>query len=217
MALIRDVINSIDTSTDLGPSQRKALDTLATLGAARADSFGDELAAWLTDGDERSVPVLGVVSRLADVRAYTAADAGKIGRVVDMKLRELVSGTAVTSLNCISTLTARLLRDFLADTGAHSGTRSAFFIGTEHAALVRIDVKAWYQDVTDPALRPRAERVVAVAVVKSLVDVAGIDVSRFAMIYGNQLRACDVPLEDVRAAMETVQSIYGQTRLARAC
>ncbi|MGB5025061.1 MAG: hypothetical protein WBO44_06915 [Saprospiraceae bacterium] len=211
MAFIRDVIKSFDASDELGKVQREAVEALAELGLSKAKNFELEITEKLQNagsGSNLTIPVTAVIRSLSDVRAYSASSAQYIGETVKKALKSFIKGTSEDIIGGVGEIMSGVISVFLGESAASSGEVSEYYVTTEGLSIVRIDMKAWYLNVSSKSIFEKMERVTAVVAVKSVVDLKKLDFATFLNLYQDMLNQTKLTTEQIKLALEQAKLIY---------
>jgi hypothetical protein len=222
MAAIRNIIKEFDGSDEMANAQREVVESLSKLGDARADFFDLTLKEKLrTAGKEGNdtIPISSILASTRQVKAFSSESAGHIAEEVKKALTGFVSGTPEGVLDGVGTLISAALTIFLGEASASTGTISEYYVLTSKLSVVRVDLMAWYQNVTAKSIYEKMERVSAFVAIKSVVDLSKLDFSTFLFLYQQQLEAGKVPETDIKKALADARLIYkdfGKTEQATA-
>ncbi|HWJ51264.1 MAG TPA: hypothetical protein VNR42_09600 [Solirubrobacteraceae bacterium] len=217
MAAIGSIIKGFDGSDELAQTQREVVESLSKLGEARAEFFDLTLKEKLrTAGQEgnQTVPISAILTSTRQVRAYSSSSAGNIAEEIKKALQGFVKGTSEGIIDGVTTLISSALTVFLGEASASTGTISDYYVLTSGLSVLRIDLMAWYQNVTAKSIYTKMERVSAFIAVKSVVDLAKLDFFTFLYLYEQQLVNGKVPPGDVKKALADVKEIYEDFRKA---
>jgi hypothetical protein len=211
VASIGSIIKSFDGSDELAQTQREVVESLSKLGEARADYFDLTLKEKLrTAGQEGNptVPISSILASTRQVRAYSSTSAGSIAEEIKKALQGFVQGTADGIIDGVTTLISSALTIFLGEASASTGTISDYYVMTSGLSVLRVDLMAWYQNVTAKSIYTKMERVSAFIAVKSVVDLSRVDFFTFLYLYEQQLITGKVPPSEVSKAIEEAKKIY---------
>jgi len=211
MSVVKDVINSFDSSDELAQVQKEAVEALAALGNSKAEVFKMEIQESLMsagNGTNLTVPVSAVLRSLVDVRAYSSTESGHIGDVVKNALSSFIKGTSESIIDGLGSLISETLSVFLGSASASTGTIEEYYVATEGLSIVRVDMKAWYLNVSSSSIKQKMERITAVVAVKSVVDLAKIDFSTFLNLYQQQLLESGMDRQQLKDALQEAKDIY---------
>ncbi len=211
MSVVSNIIKSFDQSDELAKVQKEAVEALAALGYAKADVFKMEIQESLMSagsGPNFTVPVSAVLRTLSDVRAYSSTESGNIGTVVKNALTSFLKGSTESIIDGIGSLISETLGVFLGSASASTGTIEEYYVATEGLSVVRVDMKAWYLNVSSSSIQTKMERITTVVAVKSVVDLAKIDFSTFLNLYQQQLLETGMDQSQMKAALQQAKDIY---------
>jgi hypothetical protein len=211
MSTVRDVVNSFDNSQELGQAQREAVEALAALGDSKAEVFKMEIQESLLsagNGTNMTVPVSSISKSLKDVRAYSSSESGNLGVAVKNTLNMFLKGSTQSIVDGIGNLISETLSTFLGTASANTGTIDEYYVATEGLSVVRVDMKAWYLNVTASSIQTKMQRIIAVVGVKSIVNLAKIDFSTFLNLYQQQLFESGMSSQNMKAALQEAKEIY---------
>jgi hypothetical protein len=211
MSIVRDIVKQFDASDELAQTQREVVESLAKLGESKAEFFDLKIQQSLrTAGgaDNQTVPISAILASKKEVRAYSSTSAEHIADTVKKSLESFVAGSAKDIVDGVSGLISGALTIFLGEASAATGTIEEYYVLTEGLSVVRVDMKAWYQNVSAKGVYAKMERVSAVVAVKSTVDLAKIDFNTFLYLYQNQLQMAKLTKEQVTEALREAKEIY---------
>lgn len=218
MSVVKDVINSFDSSDELAQVQKEAVEALAALGNSKAEVFKMEIQESLMsagNGTNLTVPVSAVLRSLVDVRAYSSTESGHIGDVVKNALSSFIKGTSESIIDGVGSLISETLSVFLGSASASTGTTEEYYVATEGLSIVRVDMKAWYLNVSSSSIKQKMERITAVVAVKSVVDLGKIDFSTFLNLYQQQLLETGMDRQQLKDALQEAKDIYNDFKNLR--
>lgn len=211
MAFIRDVIKSFDASDELGKVQKEAVEALAQLGLSKAKNFELEITEKLQNagsGANLTIPVTSVIRSLSDVRAYSSTSAQYIGETVLKALKSFIKGTSEDIIGGVGEVMSGVISVFLGESSASSGEIAEYYVTTEGLSIIRIDMKAWYLNVSSKSIYEKMERVTAIVAVKSIVDLKKIDFATFLNLYQEMLNQTKMTTEQIKIALDQAKMIY---------
>ena len=211
MSLVKDVINNFDSSDELAKVQKEAIEALAALGNSKADVYKMEIQESLAsagNGTNLTIPVSAVLSSLSDVRAFSSSESDNIGNVVKNALSSFIKGSSKSIIGGIGSLISDTMSIFLGKSSASTGTTEEYYIAIEGLSIIRIDMKAWYLNVSSSSIKSKMERIAAVVAVKSVVDLAKIDFSTFLNLYQQQLLETGMNKQQLSEALNSAKEIY---------
>jgi hypothetical protein len=211
MAIVKDIINSFDSSDELAQIQKEAIETLAALGASKVETFKLEMQESLTsagEGNNLTVPVSVILQSRSRVRAFSSTESDNIGNVVKNALGAFINGSTESVIDGVGNLITDTLNIFLGKASASEGYEEEYYVATEGLSIVRVDMKAWYRNVSASSIKTKMDRIVCVAYTKSVVDLAKIDFSTFIYLYQQQLLATGMNKEELADAVNSAKEIY---------
>lgn len=217
MGAIKKVIDSFDSSSELGQVQRELVETLSNFAESKAKLFQAEIEESLRtagDGNNKTIPINAIVRHKVWVHAYSSKSAGSISETVSEALNSFVSGTTEGILSGISGLISKALTMFLGEASASTGTVKEYYVMTEGLSIVRVDMMAWYLNVASSSIYDQMQRVCSFVGVKSTVDLSQIDFNTFLYLYQDQLSAAGLDASDLKKAIDTAKEIYADYRKA---
>jgi hypothetical protein len=210
MGSIKGILAFFDQADPLSQAQHEAVTALGELGYCKTELFLCRFPGLMLSGPGAEVPVAHTFAQTWDVYAYSAAEAGNIASVVSQKLATALHAPQAS----LAAAVAATFTSFLASDNPSDGFYQ-FYPTTEGTMLMRVDVQAWYRQVKSAGIRARMERVVAVAAIKSSVDLAKLNLDAFLATYQQQLRAAGLPGDEAQAALQQARSIYEGGRSPR--
>lgn len=211
MSGVKNVIDSFDSSDEIAQVQKEAVEALASLGRSKAEVFKMEIEESLKsagNGSNLTVPVSSILRSLIDVRAYSSSESGHIGNVVKNALGAFIGGTQESVIDGVGSLISDVLNIFLGKASASSGSIEEYYVATEGLSIIRIDIKAWYLNVSSQSIKTKMERIVSVVAIKSVVDLTRIDFSTFLYLYQEQLAGSGMDGQQLAEALAQAKKIY---------
>jgi hypothetical protein len=211
MASIGNIIKQFDGSDELAQTQREVVESLSKLGEAKAEYFDLTLKEELRtagESENATVPISSILASTRQVRAYSSADAGHIADEIKAALAGFVQGTPAGVLDGVGQLMTSALTVFLGQASASTGTVSDYYVLTAGLSVLRVDLKAWYLNVTAKSIYQKMERVSAFVAIKSVVDLSKLDFSTFLFLYQQQLFNGKVPDADIKQAIAIAKAIH---------
>lgn len=211
MAIVKKIIDEFDSSDELAQVQRELVEGLAKYAQSKADIFEIEIRESLrTAGkdDNKTIPVTSIVAAQTFVRAYTSKSGADIANIVNESLAAFVQGTSESVLSGVGKLITKGLSVFLGESSASTGEESQYYVMTEGIAIVRVDTRAWYLNVSSKSVFEKMERVVAFVGVKSTVDLKSIDFNTFLYLYQRQLILAGLDQQQLVKALTEAKEIY---------
>jgi hypothetical protein len=218
MAAIGNIIKQFDGSDELAQTQREVVESLSALGEAKADIFEMTLKEDLRTAGQTgnaTVPISAILAATRQVRAYSSADAGHIATEIKAALAGFVEGTPEGVLDGVGRLMTSALTVFLGKASASTGSISDYYVLTAGLSVLRVDLKAWYLNVSATSIYEKMERVSAFVAIKSVVDLSKLDFSTFLFLYQQQLYGGNVPDSDVKKAIAIAKEIYKEFEFVR--
>lgn len=167
MSTIKNAIKKCDSVDQKFDEQLEAIRVLEALGTAKAEIFVRDIQSrLLSAGEEKSnktVPITYMVGSKKEIRAFSASEAGNIGRIVNDSFAAFLSGKKETISNGIGSLISSTLNICLGEGEATSDTIEMYYVATDGLSPVRVDIKSWYQCVTAKSITTKMERVTQVS------------------------------------------------------
>lgn len=211
MSAIRKVVESFDSSNDIGRTQRELVENLAKLAESKAEFFELDVSTSLrTAGsqDNLTVPVEAVLNSVTQTHAYASDSAGKIGDVVTKALKSFCSGSKDEIITGVGGLISDSLNVFLGSGEASTGVLKEYYVMTEGFSIVRVDLRAWYLNVEAQSIKTKIEKATAFVAVKSAVDLAKVKFNTFLNLYQRQLASMKLDDTQISKALDEAQEIY---------
>lgn len=211
MSIVRDIVKQFDGSEELAQTQRAVVEALGNLGEAKADLYDKAIRESLrTAGTEANptVPITNILTSKKEVHAYTSTSASHLSETVQTSLKAFMQGSADGVISGIGSLMTGALTVFLGEASSATGTIDEYYVATEGLSVLRLDLKAWYLNVSAKSVYEKMERVCAFVAVKSTVDLAKLDFNTFLYLYQNQLSLGNVRKEQIRAALDDATEIW---------
>lgn len=210
MSLVRDIVKQFDNSDELAQTQREVVESLARLGETKAELFEAKIQESLrgAGGTNSTVPITSILASKKEVHAFTSTSTEHLADTVKSSLKSFVSGTADSIIDGVGGLISEALTVFLGGASASTGTMEEYYVVTEGLSIVRVDLKAWYLNVSARGIYEKMERISAFVAVKSTVDLTKIDFNTFLYLYQNQLTAAHLDKNQVKQALQEAKEIY---------
>ncbi|WP_265520312.1 hypothetical protein [Oerskovia flava] len=210
MSLIRDIVKQFDGSEELAQTQREVIESLARLGETKAELFDVRIQESLrgAGGTNSTVPITSILASKKEVHAFSSTSVEHLADAVKSSLKSFVAGTSSDIIDGVGTLVSEALTAFLGGASASTGTIEEYYVVTEGLSIVRVDLKAWYQNVSAKSIYEKMERVSAFVAVKSTVDLSKIDFNTFLYLYQDQLSLARLPKEQITQALKDAKEIY---------
>lgn len=193
MAKLRQIINGVDPSTEKEEIVKEALSILINLAEEKVKGFIEEIKTDLLDGklqdNSLKVPVTRVISQYEEYRAYVSENGDE-----NYLLNNIIEGvnTIFSSSKDISGGISKILNSaFTAIMGAAEGeeqTKKIYFVVSEYPAIVRYDFALWNRTISSKGIQSHMKNALAIASVKSAVDITKLQFNDFLSIYGPILR-----------------------------
>lgn len=193
MAKLRQIINDVDPSTEKEEIVKEALSILISLAEEKVKGFIEEIKTDLLDGklqdNSLKVPVTRVIGQYEEYRAYVSENGDE-----NYLLNNIIEGinNIFSSSHEIATGISKILNSaFTAIMGAAEGeeqTKKVYFVISEYPAIVRYDFALWNRTISSKGIQSHMKNAIAVASVKSAVDISKLQFNDFLAIYGPVLR-----------------------------
>jgi len=215
MGAIKNVINSIDNSNEIGQAQKELLESLNQTAIAKAESFKYQIEESLrTSGTSSNarVPISSIVKDSYVIRSFISSEITNISSETNNILTKFSEGTAQSIIQGVGSVIGTALGRFLGESTAETLMFEDYYVYTDQYSVLRIDLKAWYQNIKIQSLRDKVEKVTAIVYTKSVVDLTKIDFSTLLYFYQNQLRKSSMDSEEISDALELAKKIYKEFR-----
>ena len=144
MGAIKSIIDSFDQSDEVAQVQKEAVEALAALGQAKANTYKlqiEESLLSVGNGTNITVPVSAILRSLVDVRAYSSTEVSNIGNAVKNALGKFVKRTSESVVDGIGSLITDTLSIFLGTSSASTGTTEQYYVATEGLSVIRVIIK----------------------------------------------------------------------------
>jgi len=211
MAFIKDIINQFDDSSELAQTQRELIQTLGSMAKAKAEIFRAEIQDSIINAGgsgNLTIPVEAIIRTSIQTRAFASEDTQQITQAVTSIIKSFVKGGDESVIEGVSGLIGILLDTFLGKASAETGETHEYYVLTRSLSIVRLDIKAWYQNVSAQSIRQKMERVCCFVGVLSAIDLSRLGFSSFLAIYENQLGETDMTPDEIKQALKLARDIY---------
>lgn len=215
MAVVKSAVEALDVSDEMSKTQKELLSTLNSLAETKAQLFQkqlDEEILGAASGGNKTVPVSSIVGWTSIVRVLAHNKPNDIGGTVRTSLAKFLSGTASGVLDGVANVMTEALSGFFGESVASSSMLEQYYVLTEGVSVLRVDIKAWYQQVEATGLRESVESICVVAAKKSTVDLSRIDLATLLFIYKNLLEQGKAGADVIEDAITQAQQIWQKLR-----
>ncbi|WP_145482217.1 hypothetical protein [Yersinia rohdei] len=189
MAAIRDIVKSVDQSTEASAETKETLKILMDMVEAKAELFENQIDNNLITGktiDNLNVPITKVISRKKEYRAVTS-NRSDIIEEIGRSFSELFAGDE-SVIKSISSIVGKAFQAMMGVGKGQEGVSEMYEVIAEYPAIVRFDFKFWYRNIESESIFKYMENVFAVTAVKSVVDTSKLSFHDFIALYGPVLK-----------------------------
>ncbi|MHA3061287.1 hypothetical protein ACX1N5_12460 [Acinetobacter sp. ANC 4636] len=188
MSSIRNYLRKIDISTSEGMAQKETLDLLIQLGNAKASLFRAKIEENLQYAQDKtdSFPVQKIVYNFNTVRFFSANESVEMRSTINSEVKMFLSGVREAALSAISSLVYFEL-DMLLNRPDYTDEIGACYLAFEGQSALRIDITAWYQNITIHNFEDKPEKILTVVAVVSSINTKKMNLSTFLNMYQAQL------------------------------
>lgn len=211
MAAIGSIIKQFTGENELAETQQALVEAMGEIGIAKAEIFELEVKDSLLNagsGSNLTVPIESVIDQKSFVRAYSSETTEQITDAVKEIGSAFLRGTDKDVLDGVSGIIGSLLDIFLGKSSASTGQIEEYYLVVEGLAFVRVDLRAWYMNVSAQSVYQVMKRVTVFVATKSSVDFAKLGFSTFLALYSNQLAQGKMTPEQIKAELEKAREIY---------
>lgn len=211
MAAISDIVKKFTGEDELAKTQQALIESMAEMGQAKAEIFKLEIQRAILDagqGSNKTIPVEAIVDQKAIVRAFADESADQITAEVRAIAGSFIKGGSGGVLDGISGILGSLITVFLGKSSASSGLMEEYYVMTAGLSIIRVDVRAWYLNVSVEQVYKVMRRVCVFVATKSTVDLSRIRFNTFLSLYGDQLAEGKLTPEQIRAALDEARELY---------
>jgi len=215
VAVLKNAINALDPQPDKKKEITLLLSLLSELCEQKVKDFSTAIEEELRtagNGENRTVPVLEVLARHKEYRAYVKSDAGKIATEVSSAIKKFVSGTATDIIDGVASLVTTGLEAII---GAGTGTQqemSSYYIVVQDYGIARYDIRAWARQIEASGITSQIETALAIVAFKSSVDITKLSFNTFLIAYAGQLSLMNIPPDKQKEYLAYAKEIYDQLR-----
>ena len=159
-------------------------------------------------GSNFTIPIESITNAKFFVRAYASENTDQITAAAEEIMNDFVRGGDGNVIKGIAGLIGSVLDVFLGQASASSGTTEEYYVMTRGLSIIRLDMKAWYQNVAAQSVYQKMQRVCCFVGVRSAVDLSKLGFSTFISLYEDQLSATKMSPAEIRKAVQDVREIF---------
>ncbi|KQS88848.1 hypothetical protein [Rhizobium sp. Leaf386] len=215
MAVLKDAIKALDPTPDKKNDITLLLNLLAELCEQKVIEIKQRVEQELRtagDGENRTIPVVEILARHTEYRAYVKDDAGKLATEVSGAVKKFVSGGADNIVGGIADLVTSGLEAILGSAEGVQAEMSSYYIVVQDYGIARYDVCAWTRRIEASGITSKIENAMVIVAFKSSVDVSKLSFNTFLLAYGEQLAAMNFPANEQAQYIEYAEKIYNKLR-----
>ncbi|MEB3341769.1 hypothetical protein [Okeania sp.] len=211
MGFVKEIVSSVDSSSDVSSEIKETLNILMNLAEAKTLVFETEIEKDLqmgkTSDKNLNISVTKVIQKKSQCRAKTSQEVPFVEKIQealknlfssDPKIFSAVSDVINSSLQLII--------------GTGEGTQSivkVYEVVAEYPAIVRFDFWFWGQNIKSESLKKHMESVFSCVAYKSAVDVQKLTFNEFLSLYGTVLnKAFGAEHDKIKDFIAQSQEIY---------
>ncbi|PVZ84467.1 hypothetical protein C9426_22895 [Serratia sp. S1B] len=198
MSSIRNYLNKIDDSTSEGMAHKEILNLLIELGNAKASLFRAKIEENLQYAQDKTdaFPIEKIGYNFNTVRFFSANESAEMRSTINSEVKMFLSGVREAALSAISSLIYFEL-DMLLNRPNDTDEIRACYLAFEGPSALRIDMAAWYQNITIHNFEDKPEKILTVVAVASLINTKKMNLSAFLNMYQAQLSQGGVSQETI--------------------
>ncbi|MHA3102697.1 hypothetical protein [Acinetobacter sp. ANC 3791] len=188
MSSIRNYLRKIDISTSEGMAQKETLDLFIELGDVKANLFQCKIEENLQYAQDKtdSFPVQKIVYNFNTVRFFSANESAEMRSTINSEVKMFLSGVRKAALSAISSLVYFEL-DMLLNRPDYTDEIGACYLAFEGQSALRIDMTAWYQNITIHNFEDKPEKILTIVALVSSINTKKMNLSAFLNMYQAQL------------------------------
>ena len=211
MTFVRDIIKEFDGTDETIKLQRELIEALEGMATAKGEIFKLQIQEDLMNagtGSNFTIPIESITNAKFYVRAYASENTDQITTAATEIITDFVRGGDANVIKGIAGLVGSLLDVFLGRASASSGTTEEYYVMTRGLSIVRLDMKAWYQNVAAQSVYQKMQRVCCFVGVRSAVDLSKLGFSTFIALYEDQLSSTKMTPAEIKKAVQDVREIF---------
>ncbi|MEY3309606.1 MAG: hypothetical protein RLZZ413_3644 [Pseudomonadota bacterium] len=211
MTFVREIIKEFDGTDETIKLQRELIETLEGMATAKGEMFKLQIQEDLMTagtGSNFTIPIESITNAKFFVRAYASENTDQITAAAEEIMNDFVRGGDGNVIKGIAGLIGSVLDVFLGKASASSGTTEEYYVMTRGLSIIRLDMKAWYQNVAAQSVYQKMQRVCCFVGVRSAVDLSKLGFSTFISLYEDQLSATKMSPAEIRKAVQDVREIF---------
>jgi hypothetical protein len=211
MTFVRNIIKEFDGTDETVKLQRELIETLEGMATAKGEMFKLQIQEDLMTagtGSNFTIPIESITNAKFFVRAYASENTDQITAAAEEIIRDFVRGGEDGVIKGIAGLVGSLLDVFLGRASASSGSTEEYYIMTRGLSIVRLDLKAWYQNVEAQSVYQKMQRVCCFVGVRSAVDLSKLGFSTFISLYEEQLSSTKMTPAEIKKAVQDAREIF---------
>lgn len=215
MAVLKNAINALDPQPDKKKEITLLLALLSELCEQKVKEFSTSIEEELRvagNGENKTIPVIEILARHKEYRAYVKQDAGKIASEVSAAIKKFISGSATDIIDGIASLVTTGLEAII---GAGTGTQqemSSYYIVVQDFGIARYDIRAWSRQIEATGITSHIETAMAIVAFKSSVAVKKLSFNTFLIAYAGQLAQMGFPPDKQKEYLAYAKEIYESLR-----
>lgn len=217
MGKLREIVESVNKSTQLADGVRENMNILMSLADSKLKLFQDDVTNRLKSGkttDNLEVPITKIIGSYAEIRAKTKNTTTDLLQEVGKIINSMVSDhSAQGIISGLTNLAGGLLQTVM---GTAMGTEQEAMLYTvtpDYPAIVRYDIAFWARQIEASSIRNYCETAVTCVMYKSSVDVTKLTFNDFLAIYSSVLNAAfGSDPSKLKAMVKEAKKVYDQFR-----
>lgn len=219
MSVLRDIINTVDTTQGVTAEVKENLHILMDLADSKVKLFSDNIVLSLKNGkiaglDDLDVPVTKVTHKYMESRAYTSESTTdlmeKVTEVIGSMITEPNANNIVNGIGKM----AKNMLDAVMGTGEGTEREATLYaVAVDYPVIVRLDFSIWGRKIQAESIKKYCEMAFACVAYKSAVDLSKLKFNDFLALYGPVLKEmCNSDMRKMKEFIDEAEEIYNRFR-----
>jgi hypothetical protein len=187
MAVVRDVIKSLDNQPTVTAATKETLSLLMGLAQSKGEVYRQtierDLITGKVDGQSLTVAITKILDRRIEYRSYVKTQPTPIIDSITKSLSSMFSGDG-NILKSIGDVVQTMLNAIMGASQGDETEVEAYIVVADYPAIVRYDFAFWGRNVVSESITTYMENVFACVAYKSAVDVKKLAFNDFLALYG---------------------------------
>src|SRR5690349_16808218 len=187
MAVVRDVIKSLDNQPTVTAATKETLSLLMGLAQSKGEVYRQtierDLITGKADGQSLTVAITKILDRRIEYRSFVKTQPTPIIDSIVASLSTMFSGDG-NILKSIGDVVQTMLNAIMGASQGDETEVEAYIVVADYPAIVRYDFAFWGRNVVSESITTYMENVFACVAYKSAVDVKKLAFNDFLALYG---------------------------------